>query len=104
VDRRGEGPQRLFDLLHNEAAIAFDDAIVWRADSEWGPELFRLLKMLRRWRTEILSYHRTGASNGPVQAATIWRGDGCVFDVADDVDGVRRGRALLSVSPMFMTC
>ena len=27
--------------------------------------------MLRRWRTQILAHHRTGASNGPVEAANL---------------------------------
>ena len=27
--------------------------------------------MLRRWRTEIIAHHSTGASNGPVEAANL---------------------------------
>jgi transposase len=55
----------------DEATAALDDAIAWCADPESGPELARLLKTLRRWRTEILNHHRTGASNGPVEAANL---------------------------------
>ena len=36
-----------------------------------GPELRRLAKTLRRWMTQILNHHRTGASNGPVEAMTM---------------------------------
>jgi transposase len=34
-------------------------------------ELRRLAKMLRRWMTQILNLHRTGASNGPVEAMNL---------------------------------
>jgi transposase len=53
------------------AADRLDDAISWCAAAESGPELRRLLKVLRRWRNEILAHHRTGASNGPVEAANL---------------------------------
>lgn len=55
----------------DEAAAELDDAIAWCADPDSGPELARLLKTLRRWRTEIINHHRTGASNGPVEAANL---------------------------------
>jgi Transposase len=53
------------------AANRLDDAIAWCAGVESGPELRRLVKTLRRWRAEILAHHRTGASNGPVEAANL---------------------------------
>ena len=53
------------------AAHRLDDAIAWCAAAESGPELRRLLKVLRRWRNEILAHHRTGASNGPVETANL---------------------------------
>lgn len=53
------------------AAAALDDAIDWCTAPEAGPELARLAKTLRRWRTEILAHHTTGASNGPVEAANL---------------------------------
>jgi transposase len=31
----------------------------------------RLGKLLRRWRTEILAHHATGASNGPTEAVNL---------------------------------
>lgn len=34
-------------------------------------ELRRVAKALRRWRTQILNHHTTGASNGPVEAANL---------------------------------
>lgn len=55
----------------DEATAALDDAIAWCSDPDPGPELARLLKTLRRWRSEILNHHRTGASNGPVEAANL---------------------------------
>ena len=55
----------------DEAAAALDDAIAWCADPDSGPELARLLKTLRRWRTEIINHHRTSASNGPAEAANL---------------------------------
>lgn len=53
------------------AAERLDEAISWCAAAESGPELRRLLKVLRRWRNEILAHHRTGASNGPVEAVNL---------------------------------
>lgn len=53
------------------AAERLDDAIAWCTAPEAGPELGRLAKTLRRWRTEILAHHHTGASNGPVEAANL---------------------------------
>ena len=55
----------------NVAAVSLDEAIAWCAAAESGPELRRLLKVLRRWRNEILAHHRTGASNGPVEAMNL---------------------------------
>ena len=58
----------------DDAALAerlVDDAIDWCAAAESGPELLRLAKTLRRWRTEIVAHHSTGASNGPVEAANL---------------------------------
>lgn len=54
-----------------EAERALDDAIAWCSEPEAGKELRRLAKTLRRWRREILAHHRTGASNGPVEAANL---------------------------------
>lgn len=53
------------------AEAALDDAIAWCTAHEAGPELRRLAKTLRRWRTQILNHHTTGASNGPVEAANL---------------------------------
>jgi transposase len=53
------------------AAERLDDAIAWCVAGESGPELRRLAKLLRRWRTQILAHHDTGASNGPVEAANL---------------------------------
>ena len=48
-----------------------DKAIAWCVEPESGPELATLAKTLRRWRTQILAHHHTGASNGPVEAANL---------------------------------
>src|SRR5918994_6599212 len=53
------------------AAERLDDAIAWCTAAESGPELRRLAKLLRRWRTQILAHHTTGASNRPVQATNV---------------------------------
>src|SRR3546814_13375949 len=39
-----------------EATEALDDAIARCSDPDSGPELARLLKTLRRWRSEILNH------------------------------------------------
>ncbi|MDQ6798360.1 MAG: ISL3 family transposase [Actinomycetota bacterium] len=53
------------------AASRLDEAIAWCIEEESGPELRRLAKLLRRWRTEIVAHHTTGASNGPVEAMNL---------------------------------
>lgn len=53
------------------AEAALDDAIAWCTAREAGPELRTLAKTLKRWRVQILNHHRTGASNGPVEAANL---------------------------------
>lgn len=55
----------------DQAAALLDNAIAWCVDEDSGPELRRLAKTLRRWRTQILNHHTTGASNGPVEAANL---------------------------------
>ncbi len=54
----------------DEAALRLAAAMTMCADSD-VPELRTLLKTLRRWRSEILAHHRTGASNGPTEAVNL---------------------------------
>jgi transposase len=54
-----------------QAERLLDEAIAWCTAPESGPELATLAKTLRRWRTEIVAHHHTGASNGPVEAANL---------------------------------
>lgn len=68
----------------DQAQQCLDIAIEW-CDSEPDiPELATLAKTLRRWSTEIIARHRTGATNGPVEAAIIWSPVRGVFHVADE--------------------
>jgi transposase len=53
------------------AADLLDDAIAWCSAPEATPEQITLAKTLRRWRSEIVAHHATGASNGPVEAANL---------------------------------
>ncbi len=53
-----------------EAARRFD-AFIKEAKSSSVPELHRLAKTMSRWRTEILTHHRSGASNGPTEAVNL---------------------------------
>lgn len=78
------------------AAERLDDAIEWCSAPESGPELRWLVKLLGRWRSEILAHHRTGASNGPVEAAILWSASEDVADVVDEARWSRRGRVLWS--------
>lgn len=55
----------------DQAALRLNDAIAWCTAPEATPEQTRLAKTLRRWHTEILAHHATGASNGPVEAANL---------------------------------
>jgi transposase len=53
-----------------EAAVLLDKAIVGCLEDE-VPEIRALGNTLRRWRTEILAHHRTGASNGPTEGLNL---------------------------------
>jgi transposase len=44
------------------------DAFVAECRGSTVPELHRLARTVRRWRTPILAHHSTGASNGATEA------------------------------------
>ena len=52
------------------ATTELDEAVAFTGISK-VPEVKTLHKTLRRWRTEILAHHTTGASNGPTEAANL---------------------------------
>jgi transposase len=52
------------------ATERIDDAIGFTKASR-VPEVRTLGKALRRWRSEILAHHTTGASNGPTEALNL---------------------------------
>lgn len=52
------------------ATAQLDDAIAFASASK-VPEVKTLAKSLKRWRSEILNHHRTGASNGPTEAVNL---------------------------------
>lgn len=60
----------VYATAESAATDLLDDAMDWCTAVESGPELRRRAKMLRRWRSEIIAHHTTGASNGLVEAAT----------------------------------
>jgi transposase len=53
-------------------------------DPTYCPEIQRLGRTLRRWSSQIAAWHRSRASNGPVEAVIIWSFFSTVFDVADE--------------------
>jgi transposase len=53
-----------------DAAVLLDKAIVGCLGDE-VPEIVTLGETLRRWRTEILARHDTGASNGPTEGLNL---------------------------------
>jgi len=59
----------------NIAAVLLDKAIVGCLADE-VPEIRSLGNTLKRWRSEILAHHETGASNGPTEGIAILRGTG----------------------------
>ncbi len=46
-------------------------AVIAECDAEDIPELVTLATTLRRWRSEILAHHVTGASNGPTEGLNL---------------------------------
>ncbi|WP_420433461.1 ISL3 family transposase [Candidatus Poriferisocius sp.] len=53
----------------DQAATRLDDAIAWCEAPEAAPELHRLARTLKSWRTEIQTSIATGAHNGRTEAA-----------------------------------
>ncbi len=62
--------RRLPDRRCREARVLLDKAIVGCLGDE-VEEIRSLGKTLKRWRTEILNHHRTGASNGPTEGLNL---------------------------------
>ena len=54
-----------------EAAVLLDRVIAGCLADE-VPEVVSLGTTLKRWRTQILAHHLTGASNGPTEAMILW--------------------------------
>ena len=68
------------------------------------PEVRRLGKTLKQWRTAFLAYFTTdGASNGGTEAIIIWSPIGGVVDVADGSRELRGRHVLWSLSPTSLT-
>lgn len=63
------------------------------------PELTRLATTISRWEPELIRWHTTGLSNGPVEGTILWSDLRRVFHVVDGDAGVRGGRVLWSASP-----
>jgi transposase len=53
-----------------DAATLLDKAITGCSEDD-VPEIQALGRTLRRWRTEILGHHETGASNGPTEGLNL---------------------------------
>jgi len=54
-----------------DEATTLLDAVLAECKGSEVPELQRLGKTLRRWRSEILNHHVTGDSNGPTEAMNL---------------------------------
>ncbi len=54
----------------DEAAVLLDRVIAGCGEDEVA-EIVSLGHTLRRWRTQILAHHTTGASNGPTEAMNL---------------------------------
>ncbi len=68
------------------------------------PEVARLGRTLKQWRTEFLGYFDTaGASNGGTEAIIIWSPPQAVLDVTDGVFSLRRRHVIWSLSPTVPT-
>ena len=53
-----------------EAAVLLENVIA-ACEEERIPELRRLGRTLKSWRTEILAHHTTGAGNGPTEGLNL---------------------------------
>jgi transposase len=83
---------------HHDPVLAeawVDEIIRDFTDAEMPLEVRRLGRTIRRWRNQIVAWHRSHASNGPTEAVILWSADVGVVDVADESTGVC-GRRVLS--------
>jgi transposase len=68
------GKELLREMYASESlAEARDRLETFYAHAKWAgvPELTRLSKTVRAWESEILNFHMTGASTGPVEAQNL---------------------------------
>ena len=52
------------------------------ADKTWPIEVRALSRTLKRWRNEIIGWHKLHITNGPTEAMILWSAQNRVHDVA----------------------
>ena len=97
--RRQEAVRFLYAIPNPDFAARYLDELAKDLqDREFPPEVRSLGRTLTRWRTQLVAWHRSRATNGPAEAVILWSGHGGVFDVADGAGRIGGGRVLWSVS------
>jgi len=59
--------REVYAVTHPDAADRLLEAVILECATSEVPELNRLARTLRKWRTEIINRHRNGDSNGPTE-------------------------------------
>jgi len=91
--------RQIYDHTDGQLAAEWVDEIGRDFTDENMPfEVRRLGRTIKRWRDQIVAWHRAHVSNGPTEAVIILSGCLGVVDVADTAVEVRRGRVLWSAS------
>jgi len=78
-----EAVRELYTVPDYELAGQFIDELIRdMADKTWPIEVRSLSRTLKRWRNEIIGWHKLHITNGPTEAMILWSAQNRVHDVA----------------------
>ena len=78
-----EAVRELYTVPDYDLAAQFIDELIRdMADKTWPIEVRSLSRTLKRWRNEIIAWHKLHITNGPTEAMILWSAQNRVHDVA----------------------
>ena len=78
-----EAVRELYTVPDYDLAAQFIDELIRdMADRTWPIEVRALSRTLKRWRNEIIAWHKLHITNGPTEAMILWSAQNRVHDVA----------------------
>ena len=78
-----EAVRELYTVPDYDLVGQFIDQLIRdMADKTWPIEVRSLSRTLKRWRNEIIAWHRLHITNGPTESMILWSAQNRVHDVA----------------------